>query len=253
MALASLDITVTAVEMDETTAACATMNLIPFRNATVVHSDAAAFELDGIDGVWLDPARRTTSTSGTKRLWDPEDFSPPLSFVESLGGAGLAGGIDRAVFPFSQGGPHMHSVAAKAVALGEAARPEFALYAHQVVANARALADALAGHGLRVATGGTDTHLIAADVSALGVTGMHARGLCAAAGIVLDKYTLPYDTQPCTAGSGIRLGTAAVTTQGMREEQMPQVADLIVRALREERGLASEVAELVGAFPPYPG
>ena len=93
MALASLDVQVTAVEMDETTAACATMNLIPFRNATVVHSDATAFDLDGIDGVWLDPARRTTSTSGTKRLWDAEDFSPPLSFAESLAGTGLAVGV----------------------------------------------------------------------------------------------------------------------------------------------------------------
>lgn len=93
MALASLDIKVTAVELDETTAACATMNLIPFRNATVVHADAAAVPLDGIDGVWLDPARRTTSSSGTKRLWDPEDFSPPLSFVESLASSGRAVGV----------------------------------------------------------------------------------------------------------------------------------------------------------------
>ena len=93
MALASLDLTVTAVELDETTAACATMNLIPFRNATVVHADAAVVPLDGIDGVWLDPARRTTSSSGTKRLWDPEDFSPPLSFVESLAASGRAVGV----------------------------------------------------------------------------------------------------------------------------------------------------------------
>jgi hypothetical protein len=93
MALASLDIRVTAVEMDETTAACATMNLIPFRNATVVHADATALPLEGIDGVWLDPARRTTSTSGTKRLWDPEDFSPPLSFAEALAASGLAVGV----------------------------------------------------------------------------------------------------------------------------------------------------------------
>lgn len=93
MALASLDLKVTAVELDETTAACATMNLIPFRNATVVHADAAAVPLDGIDGVWLDPARRTTSSSGTKRLWDPEDFSPPLSFVESLAASGRAVGV----------------------------------------------------------------------------------------------------------------------------------------------------------------
>lgn len=169
-----------------------------------------------------------------------------------LCGADLAQRIDRAVFPFSQGGPHMHAIAAKAAAFAEAARPEFALYAHQVVANARALAEALAGQDMRIATGGTDTHLIAADVSAFGVTGMRARGLCAGAGIVLDKYTLPYDKEPCAAGSGIRLGTAAVTTQGMGVQQMPQVADLIARALREERGLANRVAELVGGFPPYP-
>jgi THUMP domain-like/Methyltransferase domain len=93
MALASLDLRVTAVELDETTAACATMNLIPFRNATVVHADAASVPLDGVDGVWLDPARRTTSSSGTKRLWDPEDFSPPLSFVESLAASGRAVGV----------------------------------------------------------------------------------------------------------------------------------------------------------------
>lgn len=93
MALASLDLVVTAVEMDEATAACATMNLIPFRNATVVHSDATAVPLDGVDGVWLDPARRTTSTSGTQRIWDPEDFSPPLSFAESLAGSGRAVGV----------------------------------------------------------------------------------------------------------------------------------------------------------------
>ena len=93
LALASLDLTVTAVEQDETTAACATVNLIPFPNATVVHADATAVPLDGIDGVWLDPARRVTSTSGTTRIWDPEAFSPPLSFVESLAESGMAVGV----------------------------------------------------------------------------------------------------------------------------------------------------------------
>ncbi|MFJ6453712.1 SAM-dependent methyltransferase [Paenarthrobacter sp. NPDC091669] len=93
MAMASMDISVTAVEMDETTAACATINLIPFPHATVVHTDATSVELDGIDGVWLDPARRTTSTSGTKRIWDPEAFSPPLSFVEKLAATGRAIGV----------------------------------------------------------------------------------------------------------------------------------------------------------------
>ncbi|MBT2514332.1 class I SAM-dependent methyltransferase [Arthrobacter sp. ISL-30] len=93
MALASMDIKVTAVERDETTAACATINLMAFPHATVVHADATAISLDGVDGVWLDPARRTTSTSGTKRIWDPEDFSPPLSYVESLAASGRAVGV----------------------------------------------------------------------------------------------------------------------------------------------------------------
>ncbi|YCK83301.1 class I SAM-dependent methyltransferase [Arthrobacter sp. D3-18] len=93
MAMASMDISVTAVEMDETTAACATINLMPFPHANVVHADATSVELDGMDGVWLDPARRTTSTSGTKRIWDPEAFSPPLSFVERLAATGRAIGV----------------------------------------------------------------------------------------------------------------------------------------------------------------
>ncbi|MFF1828801.1 SAM-dependent methyltransferase [Paenarthrobacter sp. NPDC058040] len=93
LALASMDVNVTAVEMDETTAACATINLMPFPHATVVHSDATTVDLDGMDGVWLDPARRTTSTSGTTRIWDPEAFSPPLSFVENLAATGRAIGV----------------------------------------------------------------------------------------------------------------------------------------------------------------
>ncbi|GAB2710851.1 THUMP-like domain-containing protein [Arthrobacter bambusae] len=93
MAMASMDIKVTAVELDETTAACATINLMPFPHASVVHSDATSVSLDGVDGVWLDPARRTTSSSGTKRIWDPEAFSPPLSFVESLAATGKSVGV----------------------------------------------------------------------------------------------------------------------------------------------------------------
>ncbi|WP_138414132.1 THUMP-like domain-containing protein [Sinomonas gamaensis] len=93
MAMASLDLEVTAVELDETTAACATINLMPFPQARVVHADAQAVSLEGIDGVWLDPARRTTTTSGTTRLWDPEDFSPPLSFASELADKGLPVGV----------------------------------------------------------------------------------------------------------------------------------------------------------------
>lgn len=101
LALASLDIAVTAVELDEVTAACATVNLLPFPHATVVHADATSVALDHVDGVWLDPARRSTSTSGTARIWDPEAFSPPLSFVESLAAKGKAVGVK-----FGPGMPH---------------------------------------------------------------------------------------------------------------------------------------------------
>ena len=145
-----------------------------------------------------------------------------------LCGSDLAERVDRAVFPFTQGGAQMNSIAAKAVGFGEAATPAFTAYAHQVVANAAALADALAGAGLRISTGGTDTHLIVADPTPLGVDGRTARGRLAAAGLVVDTCGLPYGD-----GRGIRLGTAAVTTQGMGEAEMVRIAGLFTAALRE--------------------
>ncbi|MER5760779.1 serine hydroxymethyltransferase [Streptomyces sp. NPDC002082] len=156
--------------------------------------------------------------------------------------------IDRAVFPFTQGGPQMHSIAAKAVAFGEAAGPAFTSYAHRVVANGRALADALAARGFAITTGGTDTHLITADPAPLGVDGAGARGRLAAAGIVLDTCALPYGDQ-----RGIRLGTAAVTTQGMGEAEMGRIAELFTAALTggEPAKIRSDVNELVVNFPPY--
>ncbi|RSS80137.1 serine hydroxymethyltransferase [Streptomyces sp. WAC06614] len=164
-----------------------------------------------------------------------------------LCGAELAERIDRAVFPFTQGGAQMHSIAAKAVAFGEAATPAFATYTHRVVANARALAEALAGHGFAVTTGGTDTHLITADPSPLGVDGATARGRLAAAGMVLDTCALPYGDQ-----RGIRLGTAAVTTQGMGEAEMVRIAALFAAALRGDAAQTrTEVTDLVLDFPPY--
>jgi glycine hydroxymethyltransferase len=147
----------------------------------------------------------------------------------------------------------MHTVMAKAVAFGEAATPAFAAYAHQVVAHARVLAAALAAEGLSVTTGGTDTHLISADVAPLGLDGPTARGRCAAAGVVLDTCALPYGPQSPARTAGIRLGTAAVTTQGMGEGEMVRIAPLIGSALREEPRARKEVAELTVRFPPYPG
>ncbi|GAA4775257.1 serine hydroxymethyltransferase [Streptomyces sanyensis] len=164
-----------------------------------------------------------------------------------LCGAELADRIDRAVFPFTQGGAQMHTIAAKAVAFGEAATPAFTAYAHQVVANARELAEGLEAEGLAVLTGGTDTHIVGADPAALGVDGRTARSRLAAAGIVLDTCALPYGD-----GRGIRLGTAAVTTQGMGRPEMARIASLFAAALREEDRVREQVAEMAAAFPPYP-
>ncbi|WP_439940398.1 serine hydroxymethyltransferase [Streptomyces sp. BBFR115] len=168
-----------------------------------------------------------------------------------LCGSELAERVDRAVFPFTQGGAQMHTIAAKAVAFGEAATPAFAAYAHQVVANARVLAACLAAEGLAVTTGGTDTHLITADPAPLGVEGRTARGRLAAAGMVLDCCALPH-----TDARGLRLGTAAITTQGMGQEEMARIAVLFGKVLRGEVDVVrarEDVRELTGAFPPYPG
>ncbi|TDC67227.1 serine hydroxymethyltransferase [Micromonospora sp. KC207] len=174
----------------------------------------------------------------------------------------LAQRIDKAVFPFTQGGPLMHAVAAKAVALREAAQPEFRAYAAQVVANARALAAGLAAEGMRPVSGGTDTHLALLDLRAAGVTGAEAEARCDAAAITLNKNAIPYDPQPPMVASGVRVGTPSVTTQGMGEEEMRLVAALIARAVRADPAaaggvdtltrVAADAAELVAAFPAYP-
>ncbi|MDQ8702095.1 serine hydroxymethyltransferase [Streptomyces sp. LHD-70] len=167
-----------------------------------------------------------------------------------LCGGDLAERIDRAVFPFTQGGAQMHTIAAKAVAFGEAATPAFTTYAHKVVANARALAAELTTRGLVITTGGTDTHLLTADTGRYGLDARTARGRLAAAGLVLDTCALPHGDV-----RGLRLGTAAVTTQGMGAEEMTRIAELFAAALRsdaEPNRLRGEVRELVRRFPPYP-
>ncbi len=167
----------------------------------------------------------------------------------------LAGRIDKAVFPFSQGGPLMHAVAAKAVALREAATPAYAQYARQVVANAQVLAEGLAAEGIRPVAGGTDTHLALLDLRELGVSGRDAEARCDAAGITLNKNAIPYDPQPPAISSGIRVGTPAVTTQGMREGEMKEIVTLIARAVRDPAAaadIAAGVATLVERHPAYP-
>ena len=164
--------------------------------------------------------------------------------------------LDKAVFPMMQGGPLMHAVAAKAVALKEAATPEYATYTRQVIANSIALTDALAGEGMRPVTGGTDTHLSLLDLQGIDVTGAQAEARCAAAGIVLNKNAIPYDPQPPSIASGIRVGTPSVTTQGMQEGDMKEIAGLIGRAVRDADGTAAPeiragVTALVTAHPAY--
>jgi glycine hydroxymethyltransferase len=166
-----------------------------------------------------------------------------------------AAAIDKAVFPMMQGGPLMHSVAAKAVALKEAATPAYQQYAREVIENAQALTAGLESEGMRAVTGGTDTHLALLDLQPLGVTGAEAEQRCDAAGIVLNKNAIPFDPQPPSVASGIRVGSPSVTTQGMGVSQMKEVAALIGRAVREPDAadqVRSGVDALVREFPAYP-
>jgi glycine hydroxymethyltransferase len=173
----------------------------------------------------------------------------------------LAKKIDSAVFPGLQGGPLEHVIAAKAVAFAEAARPEFAAYAHRVVANARALAAALAAQGFRVVSGGTDNHMLLVDLRPFDaeLTGKEAQEVLDRAGITCNRNTIPDDPRTPFVTSGLRLGTAAETTAGMGPEEMGRIADLIGRTLRQRgdeaalEAIRAEVAELCAGFPPYPG
>ena len=174
-----------------------------------------------------------------------------------LCGEELATAVDRAVFPGQQGGPLVHIVAAKAVALGEALRPEFKTYAAQIVANAKVLAASLQEAGFRIVSGGTDNHLMLVDVFQKGILGSEAELALGKAGITVNKNSIPYDTNPPLKASGIRLGTPALTTRGMKEPQMKLIAAWIVKALDERNDDAAldkirkEVAELTNQFPLY--
>ena len=167
----------------------------------------------------------------------------------------MARPIDRAVFPGTSGGPHMHTIAAKAIALKEAATPEFAAYAAQIVANTKALAQGLQSEGLRLVSGGTDNHLVLVDVGVKRLTGKVAETALDAAGITANKNTIPYDEQRPTVTSGVRIGTPALTTRGMREAEMADVARLIGRvldAVDDESvrvAVRSDVQDLASAFP----
>ena len=163
--------------------------------------------------------------------------------------------IDKAVFPMMQGGPLMHAVAAKAVALKECATPEYQTYAKKVVENAKALSEGLKAEGMRPVSGGTDTHLVLLDLTQIGVNGKDAEKRCDASRITLNKNPIPNDPLPPMTASGIRVGSPSVTTQGMGVSEMRQVASFIAQAVKSETGhdkIAEEVNKLCRAFPAYP-
>jgi glycine hydroxymethyltransferase len=159
--------------------------------------------------------------------------------------AEFAAGVDRSVFPGQQGGPLVHVIAGKAVAFGEALQPEFKTYAAQTVANAKALADAMQAEGYRVVSGGTDTHLILVDVFAKGIFGSEAEAALGAAGITVNKNAIPFDKNPPMKPSGIRIGSPALTTRGMKEGEMRTIAKWIAGAL-ENRNDGAKLAEIRG-------
>jgi glycine hydroxymethyltransferase len=172
-------------------------------------------------------------------------------------GAEHATAIDKAVFPGLQGGPHNHTTAGIAVALHEAARPEFSTYAHQIVANAAALASALNDHGFDLVSGGTDNHLILIDLTNKGIDGKPGAKALDAAGIELNFNTVPFDPRKPWSPSGIRLGLAALTTRGLTEQHMPQVAtwmdDAITAGVKDDADglarVAGEISDLMAGFP----
>ena len=238
--------------------------------------DFAAFReiCDEIGAIMMVDAAHFIGLVAGKAIPSPVPYADVVTFTTHKVLRGPRGGaivckaehaaaIDKAAFPMMQGGPLMHAIAAKAVNFKECLQPEYQEYARQVIANAQALTEGLAAEGLRPVAGGTDTHLAlldlqsALDSSGNTVTGSDAEARCGAAGIVLNKNAIPFDPQPASIASGIRVGSPAVTTQGMAETDMKEIASLIGTAIRDADGsrtgdVAAAVRELVTAHPAYP-
>jgi glycine hydroxymethyltransferase len=199
------------------------------------------------------PHAHITTTTTHKTLRGPR--SGLILCGKKLGDLDLAAAVDRAVFPGQQGGPLVHIVAAKAVAFAEALRPEFKTYAAQIVANAQVLAHALQEAGYRIVSGGTDNHLMLVDVFQKGILGSEAELALGKAGITVNKNAIPFDTNPPLKPSGIRVGTPALTTRGMKEPEMREIGAWIAKALELRNDDAAlekirhEVAELADRFP----
>ena len=242
------------------TGATAYPRLIDFEKVRSICDEVGAI-------MWVDAAHFIGLVAG-KAISSPVPYADVVSFTTHKVLRGPRGGmilskaehataIDKAVFPGMQGGPLMHAIAAKAVALKEAATTEYQDYAKNVIKNAQALASGLVSGGMRAVSGGTDTHLVLMDIRATGVSGADAEKRCDAAGITLNKNSIPFDPQTPAVTSGIRVGTPAVTTQGMRVGNMAEIAALIVRAIKDENGseaesIKREVHALTSAYPAYP-
>jgi glycine hydroxymethyltransferase len=232
--------------------------------------DFAAFReiCDEVGAIMMVDAAHFIGLVAGKAIPSPVPYADVVTFTTHKVLRGPRGGafvckaehakaLDKAAFPMMQGGPLMHAIAAKAVNLKECLQPEYQGYARQVITNAQALTEGLAAEGLRPVAGGTDTHLALLDLRETGVTGQDAEARCDAAGIVLNKNAIPFDPQPASIASGIRVGSPAVTTQGMAESDMKAIASLIGTAIRDADGsrtaeVAAGVRELVGAHPAYP-
>ena len=216
--------------------------------------------------MWVDAAHFIGLVAG-KAIPSPVPYADVVSFTTHKVLRGPRGGmilsksehaaaLDKAVFPGMQGGPIMSAVAGKAVALAECATPAYQKYAKDVIVNAQALAAALEGEGMRAVSGGTQTHLALIDIRSTGVNGKVADERCGAAGIVLNKNSIPFDPEAPSVTSGIRVGTPATTTQGMGVDQMKIIASLIARAIKTDDAAAhaaikSEVHALTAQFPIY--
>ena len=234
-------------------------SLIDFEKVRAICDEVGAI-------MWVDAAHFIGLVAG-KAIPSPVPYADVVSFTTHKVLRGPRGGmiltkaehaaaIDKAVFPGMQGGPIMSAVAGKAVALAECATPAYQKYAKDVIVNAQALAAALEGEGMRAVSGGTQTHLALIDIRATGVNGKVADERCGAAGIVLNKNSIPFDPEAPSVTSGIRVGTPATTTQGMGVDQMKIIASLIARAIKTDDAAAhaaikSEVHALTAKFPIY--
>ena len=236
-------------------------SLIDFKTVRSICDEVGAI-------MWVDAAHFIGLVAG-KAIPSPVEYADVVSFTTHkvlrgprggmiLSKAAHASAIDKAIFPGMQGGPIMSAVAAKAIALKECATAQYQAYAKQVIVNAKDLAKSLETEGMRAVSGGTETHLALIDIRSTGVNGKVADERCGRAGISLNKNAIPYDPESPAVTSGIRVGTPAVTTQGMGSEQMPVIASLIARAIKDGEDEAKtaqirkEVNALTAKFPVYP-